>query len=194
MIGGRDDGGGGSGGRLRAAGRLALGLGALTCTLGAWMEATRSPAAHMAEAERALSAGRAGAAEAAVRAAISADPGRADGYHLLAYARTLRAGTLDREALLALDAAYAAAPFPPPSQMIWRVDLAEAHWGTIPDPLAERTITQVAALGRIGDEWAVRIRWCRASPIEAIAAAACVTVPGVVQGAHLEGAASSAAP
>lgn len=110
------------------------------------------------------------------------DPSSAPAQHRLAYASILAAGGPTREALAALAAAYEAAPFPPPEQMAWRVDLADAYWPTMPDPLAEAALSQVEALGGMGTRWPVRERWCRTARTDAVAAAACRTTPGIRQG------------
>ena len=116
---------------------------------------------------------------------MRADPGDVEALHRLAHASAERAGGPTRETLEALDEAYRRAPFPPPDAMIWRVDFAERYWTSIPDPLAARTLTQVEALGRMGDRWQARVAWCRGARAPAIAEAACATVPGVERGLDL---------
>ena len=159
--------------------------GLAACALGAWAELTRGPTRHAALAEAALRRGDAEAALAAARAEVRADPGAAPAQTRLAYAATLAGGAPTRESLAALAAAYEAAPYGTAAEMVWRVDYADAYWSGLPDPLAAATLSQIDALGRMGDDWRPRVRWCRSATTEAIAAAACATVPGVEQGADL---------
>ena len=170
-------------GRWALTAAMAVGLAA--CAFGAWAELTRGPGRHAALAEAALGRGDADAALAAARAEVAADPGAASAQARLAYAATLAAGAPNRESLRALAAAYEAAPFGTAEEMVWRVDYADAYWAGLPDPLASATLTQIDALGRMGDDWRPRVRWCRSAVTEVIAAAACATVPGVEQGADL---------
>lgn len=170
-------------GKTALATAMAGGLAA--CAFGAWAELTAGPARHAALTEAALTRGDADAALEAARAEVLADPGSAAAQTRLAYAATLAAGAPTRESLAALAAAYEAAPFGTAEEMAWRVDYADAYWAGLPDPLAAATLAQIDALGRMGDDWRPRVRWCRSAVTEAIATAACATVPGVEQGADL---------
>ena len=180
-----------SGGRALG---VVMAAGAVACAGGTWAELSAAPSRHAGEASAALRRGDADAALAAARAAVRADPGDTGAQHALAYAATLEAGAPTREALGALTAAYEAAPFASAEVMAWRVDLADAYWTGMPDPLAASTLSQIDALGRMGDDWRPRVRWCRSAVTEAIAAAACATVPGVEQGADLKREVSGAMP
>ena len=158
---------------------------ALGCAWGAWAEAARSPAHHAARGEAALARGDIAGALDAARAGTALDPADAPAQARLAYVSAAAAGAPTRETLRALTAAYDAAPFGSAEEMVWRVDFADAYWASMPDALAARTLSQIDALGRMGDDWRPRVRWCRSAVTEAIAAAACATVPGVEQGADL---------
>lgn len=175
-----------------------LALAALACAFGLQREAAAGLAAASAPLEEgrgagwyatygrdALARGEVALALEAARREAQADPGSAAAQTRLAHAATLAAGAPTREALAAMLAAYDAEPFPPAAVMIWRVDWALAHWASVPDPLAEAALSQVGALGRMGEHWEARVRWCRSAPVAAVAEAACATVPGVTRGLDL---------
>lgn len=121
----------------------------------------------------------------AARAAATVDPASVDAQHRLAFVSAVAAGAPTRETLAALNAAYELSPFGTAAEMAWRVDFADAYWTGMPDPLAARALTQIEALGLMGDDWRPRVRWCRSAVTAALARAACATVPGVEQGADL---------
>ena len=177
----------------RAGLTVAMAAGMLACTFGAVSALRDGPGRHGIDAGAALARGDVDEALSAARAEVARDPGDASAQQRLAYAATLANGAPTREALAALAAAYAAAPFASADEMVWRVDFADAYWATMPDPLAERALSQIDALGRMGDDWRPRVRWCRSAVTQALAAAACATVPGVEQGADLPDDAASAA-
>ena len=169
-------------GRIAA---LCAGLGA--CCTAVWAETTASPARALMQSAEAMRSGDAAVALTHAREAASRDPGSADAQHAVVHASLAEAGAPTRETLGALMAAYEAAPFAAAEVMVWRVDLADAYWPAIPDPLAEATLSQIDALGRMGDDWRPRVRWCRSAVTDAIAEAACRTVPGVEKGVDLKG-------
>ena len=168
------------------------GLGGLEAALAARAGADapppegRSAAWYATYGEAALLAGRADWALAAARLETKADEGSSAAWTRRTHAATRAAGRPDREALTALTAAVDAQPFPPAEQIVWRVAYAEAYWPAIPDPLARRILDQIAALGAMNTAWDARIAWCAGSRVEALAAAACATTPGVERGVWLK--------
>ncbi|MEM9989180.1 MAG: hypothetical protein AAF723_06635, partial [Pseudomonadota bacterium] len=95
----------------------------------------------------------------------------------LAYGEAQQAGTLTRESLRALLTAYEIAPFPPPTDIVWRVEFAAQYWPAMPDIIQEKTLSQIDVLGRIRETWPTRVRWCETFPDGALAQAACETLP-----------------
>ena len=145
----------------------------------------RSATWYATYGEAALRAGRPDRALAAARFETRADPGAADAWARRAHAATRVAGGPDREALRALTRAMDLSPYPPAEQMTWRVAYAEAYWSAIPDALGMRMLGQIDALAAMNTAWDARIAWCAGSRVEAVAAAACATTPGVEQGTWL---------
>ena len=185
------------GGRL--AGAAALSIGAIAALVGAYRQfgpgpdalaapppPGRSAAWYATYGEEAAARGRTEDALAAARLETEADPGSAAAWTRLAHTATLAAGAPTREALGALREAIDAEPFPPPDATVWRVAYAERYWAALPDPLARDVVAQIAVLGDANTAWDARIAWCAGSTVQALAAAACATTPGVERGVWLK--------
>ena len=149
------------------------------------LEPGRSARWYEAYGEATLARGDVSGALDAARLEVEADPGSVDARHRLAYASAAVADGPTRETLGALAAAYELAPYPTPTVMAWRVDLAERYWPAMPDALAKRAVSQVEAMSQAGATWQARARWCRSARAAPIAEAACESVPGVTPGLDL---------
>lgn len=139
----------------------------------------RAPDYYIALSQKAGEAGEwALASEAARQAALRA-PHEGRSWQRLTYSLTAEALWPTQESLKALMEAYRVAPYPAPTDMIWRVDYAMRYWPAMPNQIQDLTLTQIAALGGIPETFETRRRWCKTAPDGALADAACATTPGV---------------
>ena len=143
------------------------------CVLGATQGGSGSGADGVAAA---LERGDSEAALGVATAMAERDPGDDAAWLSVVHAATLARGAASREAVGALSRSYAARPFASPALARWRVDWADAHWESVPDPLAEATLAQVRALGALGRTYDARFAWCRGARTAAIREAACATL------------------
>lgn len=151
-------------------------LPALSTLSAETLDPDQSPNWYAALFAEAAASDRWALARAAARLETQHAPQQSAAWHRLTLAATQVAGMPDREALRALLEAYRVAPYTAPQDMVWRVEFAAQYWPTMPDIIADHTLTQVTVLGQIGAAQGKRFQWCERFPTGGLKTAVCDTL------------------
>lgn len=115
-------------------------------------------------------------ARAAAKEETRLVPNRHTAWQRLAHADTAAQGTPGTEALRAYLSSSRIAPYPPPADMRWRVEFAQAYWPAMPNIVQTIVIDHISVLGRMPQTWRIREAWCQNFSVAALKAAACETL------------------
>lgn len=117
-------------------------------------------------------------AHALAKAETNVAPDRHTAWQRLAHADAAAQGTPGTEALRAYIMSSQIAPYPPPADMRWRVEFAQAYWPAMPNIVQSIVIDHISVLGRMPQTWRVREAWCQNFSVAALKTAACETLGG----------------